>query len=640
MIESLRTFSRCADMIIVFLSAVAPDYKRAIQTMGLSLGGVPAIDVALRLNKTYADARYAVNRVSFLDASTFVLGYDEYSARVADFLANPVEGEQCWLDSYITSFGDFYPNALNVGFQQGVGMLENPHQLPRFWYYNSLTDGDMNVFNNGVIAGSYWSVVGPGRNLQLASTPQVQTYKFMWHGNSSSGYMDYFDELEHPGRLPEPITLVGPIGIGDTNSVILTCKESENAIGYQLLFGPDPYRVMDYIVISDTPHPPNQVIIDLPFEETWWTVRARDQYGSTIYADPVSINLEDLTILTINNLTKGRRYDSIQLAIDDADSGDEIRVGEGIYEENIDFESKNLTITSINPNDPEIVASTIINGYDQHPVVTFSGGQDPCCVLDGFTIIGGEVGISCGDVSPTMSNCIIESTPVSIEFLYGFEPTIINCTILGSIAEVYDPNHVSLWKMDEIDGSIAHDSIGVNHGMCEGEPVWQPDGGMVAGGLQFDGIDDYAKTQYVLNPAYAAFSVFVWIKGGTPGQAVLSQADGVSWLCMDSIQGCLMTELKPTGRGGTSLLSQTCITDNIWHRIGLVWDGSRRHLYVDGVEVANDAVPLSGLVGMYGDLYLGTGSFRTTGTFFSGLIDDVCIYNKALNAEEISALAQ
>ncbi|MHC4440770.1 MAG: PKD domain-containing protein, partial [Planctomycetota bacterium] len=161
---STMFYSRCADRIIVFLSAVAPDYKGAIQTIGQSLGGIPAIDVALRLNKTYADARYAVNRVTFLDEG----GYYENSARFEDFIANPVEGEQCWLESYVSLMGGFYPNALNVGFRLGEGMSEDMHLLASLWYFNSLGIGDMNVFNNGVIAGSYWSVVGPGRNLQLA----------------------------------------------------------------------------------------------------------------------------------------------------------------------------------------------------------------------------------------------------------------------------------------------------------------------------------------------------------------------------------------------------------------------------------------------------------------------------------------
>jgi hypothetical protein len=45
-------------------------------------------------------------------------------------------------------------------------------------------------------------------------------------------------------------------------------------------------------------------------------------------------------------------------------------------------------------------------------------------------------------------------------------------------------------------------------------------------------------------------------------------------------------------------------------------------------------------VGSYGGLYIGTDKTLEATTFFSGLIDDVRIYNVALTAEEIEALAQ
>jgi len=32
----------------------------------------------------------------------------------------------------------------------------------------------------------------------------------------------------------------------------------------------------------------------------------------------------------------------------------------------------------------------------------------------------------------------------------------------------------------------------------------------------------------------------------------------------------------------------TVITDGTWHRVGFVWDGSKRTLYVDDVEVGSD----------------------------------------------------
>ncbi|MBC8217228.1 MAG: hypothetical protein H8E73_02075, partial [Planctomycetes bacterium] len=62
-----------------------------------------------------------------------------------------------------------------------------------------------------------------------------------------------------------------------------------------------------------------------------------------------------------------------------------------------------------------------------------------------------------------------------------------------------------------------------------------------------------------------------------------------------------------------------------------VWDGSYRHLYVDGVEVAEDATPLVGLEDAYGGLYFGVGSTLAPGTFWSGLIDDIRIYNRVVS---------
>jgi len=191
-----------------------------------------------------------------------------------------------------------------------------------------------------------------------------------------------------------------------------------------------------------------------------------------------------------------------------------------------------------------------------------------------------------------------------------------------------DPTLIAHWPLDEAQGGIAYNSAAVCDGALMGGPVWQPDGGVVAGALQFDGIDDYISTHPVLNPAVGAFSVVAWVKGGAPGQAVLSQIAGVNWLCADTFEGNLMTELKATGRSGKPLQSQTVITDGNWYRIALVWDGSNRTLYVDDVEVAKDMQ--SPLQGSDNGLYIGVGKAMEPGSFWSGLIDDVRIYNRAL----------
>ncbi|MBW7989121.1 MAG: hypothetical protein FVQ84_03770 [Planctomycetes bacterium] len=196
------------------------------------------------------------------------------------------------------------------------------------------------------------------------------------------------------------------------------------------------------------------------------------------------------------------------------------------------------------------------------------------------------------------------------------------------LKEVEDPTIVAHWALDEAEGDIAFDSAGINDAFVIGDPLWLPDGGLVDGALQLDGVDDYIITAPVLNPASGPFSVLAWIKGGAAGQTVISEPGGVNWLSTDPLEGSLMTELTSPGRGATSLMSQTNITDGNWHRIGLVWDGSYRTLYVDSIAVAQDIQ--DGLTDSANGLYIGTGKAMEPGTYFSGFIDDVRIYNRVV----------
>jgi len=96
-----------------------------------------------------------------------------------------------------------------------------------------------------------------------------------------------------------------------------------------------------------------------------------------------------------------------------------------------------------------------------------------------------------------------------------------------------------------------------------------------------------------------------------------------------------MTGLVPPPVGrfiAQPLGSQVVINDGLWHNVGFVWDGSYRYLYVDGIEVAKDAIALTlaPLESATGGLYIGAGKNLDAGTFFSGLIDDVRIYNRAV----------
>jgi hypothetical protein len=193
--------------------------------------------------------------------------------------------------------------------------------------------------------------------------------------------------------------------------------------------------------------------------------------------------------------------------------------------------------------------------------------------------------------------------------------------------EVNDPTLVAHWPLDESEGMYAADSVGDNDAVVVGGAVWQPDSGQVNGTLQLDGLSGCAISGAVLNPADGPFSIFAWVKGGASGQVVVSQQTMANWLALDT-KGNLMTELKGPGRNSSHLWSQMVITEDTWHRIGFVWDGSHRTLYVDGVAVADDTQ--SSLEGSQMGLYIGVDKNYAPGTFFSGLIDDVRIYNRVV----------
>jgi hypothetical protein len=193
--------------------------------------------------------------------------------------------------------------------------------------------------------------------------------------------------------------------------------------------------------------------------------------------------------------------------------------------------------------------------------------------------------------------------------------------------ELYDPHFIAHWKLDETEGMSAADSIGDNDGIVLGNPMWHSEGGQVNGALEFDGIDDMIIAKSVLNPEDGPFTIFAWIKGGAPGQVIISQQNGVNWLQVDS-DGTLMTELMSTGRTATPLYSETAITDDNWHRVGFVWDSSQRTLYVDDIPVAIDNQ--TGLGGSTGGLVIGVGQGNQAGTFWSGMIDDVRIYGRVV----------
>lgn len=86
------------------------------------------------------------------------------------------------------------------------------------------------------------------------------------------------------------------------------------------------------------------------------------------------------------------QYGTIQAAIDAAIEGDEIWVQPGSYGETLFFKGKNVVLRSYDPENPDVVAATIINGIstNQKAMINFAGTETDACRLEGFTIKGAQ----------------------------------------------------------------------------------------------------------------------------------------------------------------------------------------------------------------------------------------------------------
>jgi hypothetical protein len=190
-----------------------------------------------------------------------------------------------------------------------------------------------------------------------------------------------------------------------------------------------------------------------------------------------------------------------------------------------------------------------------------------------------------------------------------------------------DPTLLAHWAMDDSAGSVARDSVGGHDAMIVGKVVWQP-AGKVGGALAFDGQGNFVRTLTpVLDPATGPFSLIAWVKGGATNRVIISQSGATDWLYLNQF-GMLTTDLKSSGKDGRSLTSDAYLLDDQWHRVAMVWDGTNRSLYADGAEVAKDTQ--SNLAASNGNLQIGCGKSVAPTTFWSGLIDDVRIYNRAV----------
>jgi predicted outer membrane repeat protein len=149
-------------------------------------------------------------------------------------------------------------------------------------------------------------------------------------------------------------------------------------------------------------------------------------------------------VLAVERLVPSQ-YSTIQAAIDDCNNGDVVIAEPNIYtgsgNKDIDFKGLAITVRSTDPNDPAVVAATVIDCENSGRGFYFHSGETSSSVVAGFTIVNGYAtqggGIRCSDgSSPTITHCNITNNVAhsggAIYCMGNCGPLIHNCVIMGN----------------------------------------------------------------------------------------------------------------------------------------------------------------------------------------------------------------
>ncbi len=207
---------------------------------------------------------------------------------------------------------------------------------------------------------------------------------------------------------------------------------------------------------------------------------------------------------------------------------------------------------------------------------------------------------------------------------------------------------VGYWKLDDnAANTTVKDYSGKNNTGTFSDVAGDPNtsahstAGQIGSAMTFDRADDYVGIPYnsILNPSI--FTLSAWVKI-TTSFAEYDQYAGIASTIDNTTQtkGYALQIRRTTHKfgfyiGGSLIVSNEAAIPGNWYHVVGVCDGATISLYVNGIKqietanvtiILNPNLPLNigALLGDYTDGYL-----------WSGLIDDVKIYNYARTAEQI-----
>ncbi len=234
----------------------------------------------------------------------------------------------------------------------------------------------------------------------------------------------------------------------------------------------------------------------------------------------------------------------------------------------------------------------------------------------------------------------------SVRLIMSVLPAFMCVAFSASCSVAAEDGLVAHWKFDDARGDKLTDSSGNgNHGKIHG-PKWGK--GISGGALEFDGVDDFVviPKSVSLDSANRQITVSAWIK--TPLEArhtilgrMLYEGRANDRSMLLEVRGEKKVASFAVSPGGMKSIwctaSDPVVPKDEWVHVVGVSNGRTMSLFVNGRQCASrDDAPYR-VFAAKSDLYIGIwryGKDKSSGPF-KGLIDEVKIYSRAMNADEV-----
>ncbi|HQU85580.1 MAG TPA: sialidase domain-containing protein, partial [Pyrinomonadaceae bacterium] len=217
--------------------------------------------------------------------------------------------------------------------------------------------------------------------------------------------------------------------------------------------------------------------------------------------------------------------------------------------------------------------------------------------------------------------------------------SIANAGLGGKVkAQSTVPSNLAAWYAG--DGNT-NDLQGGNNATLENGATYG--NGKVGQGFRFDGFDDQITIPHNANQnggTNLTLEAWIYSTNLVHGGTIIQKRTA------GNVGGYLLEPTQPAGGGAPNGLAfiimiggvyqnlnpANIVTANVWQHVAATYDGAFMRIYVNGVEVGNRA-QTGAIDNVTTPIVIGRNAVNTT--VFSGGIDEIGIYNRALSAAEI-----